>query len=67
MVPRPVIRITAQQRVLALGGVQHVQAGALVHVDIGDHDGVGLSASRSMASPVVDTASTAYPFASSAV
>ena len=29
-------------RVLALGGFEHVQAGALVDVDIGDHDGVGV-------------------------
>ena len=43
-VPRPVIRMTAQCGIVALGGVQHVEAGALVDVDIGDDDGVGLAA-----------------------
>jgi hypothetical protein len=55
------------ERILALGGVQYVEAGALIDIDIGDHDRIASLPSRSMASPVVDTASTAYPFSSRAV
>ena len=43
MLPRAVIRITAQSGLCSPRRVQHVEAGALVQVNVGDDDGVGVA------------------------
>ena len=61
--PRAVIRITGQFGFCFFRGHQHVDAGAIVDVDIRNHQRIpAICASRAMASCVLETASTREAF-----